>query len=137
MMKLKTVLTVSAIYQGIIGLGMMLVPRQFGIGAVPVDATPALIAFLRIFGGPMLGIAVLNWLTRRAGPSTARNAVVLANIVGFGCVTLVDVWGVFTGSARSIAKLFLVIHLLLTVAFVVAWRRDKIERIRGNDGSTN
>jgi uncharacterized membrane protein len=137
MMKLKTVLTVSAIYQGIIGLGMMLVPRQFGIGAVPVDATPALIAFLRIFGGPMLGIAVLNWLTRRAGPSTARNAVVLANIVGFGCVTLVDVWGVSTGSARSIAKLFLVIHLLLTVAFVVAWRRDKIERIRGNDGSTN
>ena len=137
MMKLKTVLTVSAIYQGIIGLGMMLVPRQFGIGAVPVDASPALIAFLRIFGGPMLGIAVLNWLTRRAGPSTARNAVVLANIVGFGCVTLVDVWGVSTGSARSIAKLFLVIHLLLTVAFVVAWRRDKIERIRGNDGSTN
>ena len=137
MMKLKTVLTVSAIYQGIIGLGMMLVPRQFGIGAVPVDASPALIAFLRIFGGPMLGIAVLNWLTRRAGPSTARNAVVLANIVGFGCVTLVDVWGVFTGSARSIAKLFLVVHLLLTVAFVVAWRRDKIERIRGNDGSTN
>lgn len=85
----------------------------------------------------MLGIAVLNWMTRTAEPSTARNAIILANIVGFGCVTLVDVWGVFTGSARSIAKLFLVIHLLLTVAFVVAWRRDKIERIRGNDGSTN
>ena len=136
-MKLKTVLTVSAIYQGVIGLGMMLVPRQFGIDAVPVDASPALIAFLRIFGGPMLGIAVLNWMTRTAEPSTARNAIILANIVGFGCVTLVDVWGVFTGSARSIAKLFLVIHLLLTVAFVVAWRRDKIERIRGNDGSTN
>jgi hypothetical protein len=128
-MKLKAVLTVSAIYQGIVGLGMMLAPRQFGIDAVPVDATPALIAFLRIFGGPMLGIAVLNWMARKAEPSTARNAIILANIVGFGCVTLMDVWGVFTGGARSIAKLFLLIHLLLTVAFVVAWRSNKMERI--------
>jgi len=132
-MKLKAVLTVSAIYQGVVGLGMMLAPRQFGIDAVPVDATPALIAFLRIFGGPMLGIAVLNWMARNAQPSTARNAIILANIVGFGCVTLMDVWGVFTGGARSIAKLFLLIHLLLTVAFVVAWRSNKMERIREND----
>jgi len=121
-MKLKTVLTVSAIYQAFVGLGMMLAPRQFGIDAVPADASPALIAFLRIFGGPMLGIAVLNWMARNAEPSTARNAVVLGNIVGFGCVTLVDVWSVFAGSARPIAKVFLVIHVLLTVAFVMAWR---------------
>ena len=121
-MKLKTVLTVSAIYLAIVGVGMMLTPRQFGIDAVPPDAPPALIAFLRIFGGPMLGIAVLNWMARNAEPSTARNAIILANIVGFGCVTLMDVWGVFAGGARPIAKLFLVIHLLLTAAFVVAWR---------------
>jgi hypothetical protein len=31
-----------------------------------------------------------------------------------------DVWGVFTGGARPIAKPFLVIHMLLTAAFVVA-----------------
>ena len=123
-MKLKAVLTVSAIYQAIVGVGMMLAPRQFGIDAVPPDASPALIAFLRIFGGPMLGIAVLNWMARNAEPSTARNAIVLANIVGFGCVALMDVWGVFAGSARPIAKLFLVIHLLLTAAFVVAWRTN-------------
>ena len=121
-MQLKVVLTASAIYQAIIGIGMMLVPRQFGIDAVPPDASPALIAFLRIFGGPMLGIAVLNWMARNAEPSTARNAIVLANIVGFGCVTLTDMWGVLTGGARPIAKLFLVIHLLLTAAFIGAWR---------------
>ena len=68
-MKLKAVLTVSAIYQAIVGVGMILVPRQFGIDAVPPDASPALIAFLRIFGGPMLGIAVLNgWLGTRSLP---------------------------------------------------------------------
>lgn len=127
-MQLKAVLTVSAIYQAIIGVGMMLAPRQFGIDAIPADATPALIAFLRIFGGPMVGIAVLNWLARNLAPSPALNAIVLANIVGFGCVTTMDVWGVFSGDARPIAKVFLVIHALLTFAFVVAWRTNQRSR---------
>ena len=121
-MKLKTVLTVSAIYLAVLGVGFMLVPLQIGIDAVPPDATPALIAYLRIFGGPVLGVAVLNWLARKAEPSAARNAIILGNIVGFGCVTLMDVWGVFSGGARPVAKLFLVIHLLMTIAFVVAGR---------------
>ena len=119
-MNLKVVLTVSAIYLAVLGVGFMFAPQQIGIDAVPADASPALIAYLRIFGGPILGIAVLNWMARNAEPSAARNAIVLANIVGFGCVTFMDVWGVFSGGARPVAKLFLVIHLLMTVAFVVA-----------------
>ena len=121
-MKLKAVLTVSSIYLAVLGVGFMLAPQEIGIDAVPADASPALVAYLRIFGGPILGIAVLNWLARNAEPSAARNAIVLGNIVGFGCVTLMDVWGVFSGGARPVAKLFLVIHLLMTVAFVVAGR---------------
>lgn len=121
-MKLKQVLTVSAIYLAGLGLGFMFAPRQIGIDAVPADASPALLAYLRIFGGPFLGIAVMNLLARNAQPSPARNAIVIGNIVGFACVTANDIWGVFGGTARPIAKLFLVIHLLLTVAFVVAGR---------------
>lgn len=119
-MNLKGVLTIAAIYQAIIALGMMLVPRQFGIDAVPVNASPALIAFLRIFGGPLAGIAVLNWMARKLEPSPALKAIVLGNIVGFGCITILDVVSVWNGSARPVAKVFLVIHLALTVAFIVA-----------------
>ena len=121
-MKLKAVLTVSAIYLAVLGAGFMLFPRQVGIDAVPADASSELIAYLRVFGGPFLGIAVLNWLARNAEPSTARNAILLANVVGFGCAASMDVWGVFGGGARSVAKVFLVIHVLMTIAFVVAWR---------------
>jgi hypothetical protein len=124
-MKLKTALTLSAIYLGALGIGFMLVPRQIGIEAVPADASPALIAYLRIFGGPLVGIAVLNWLSRNAPPSATLDAVVLANIVGFGCVASMDIWGVFSGDARQVAKLFLVIHLLMTLAFVLAWRSGR------------
>ena len=121
-MKLKTVLTVSSIYLGLIGIGLLLFPRQFGIDAVPPDASPALLALLRLLGGPMVGIAVMNWLARDAEPSATRNAIVTGNLVGFALVTANDVWGVSSGEARPQARVFLVIHLLLTVAFVLARR---------------
>jgi hypothetical protein len=124
-MNLKALLTISAIYLGVLGIGFMVAPRQIGIDAVPSDASPALLAYLRIFGGPMVGIAVLNWMARNAEPSTARDAIILANLVGFACVTSMDLWGVFSGAARPVAKLFLVIHLLMTVGFVLAWRASR------------
>jgi hypothetical protein len=37
-------------------------------------------------------------------------------------VTSMDAWGVFSGNARPVAKLFLLIHLLMTVACVLAGR---------------
>jgi hypothetical protein len=123
-MNLKALLIAAAIYEGLIGLGMIFVPRQFGVDAVPADASPALIAFLRIFGGPLVGIAVLNWMARNEPPSTARNAILAANMVGFSCVALSDVVDVSTGGARPIAKLFLVIHSLFAVAFILAWRAN-------------
>jgi hypothetical protein len=61
-MSLKTLLTISAIYLGVLGVGFMLAPRQLGIDAVPPDASPTLLSYLRVFGGPMVGIGVLNWL---------------------------------------------------------------------------
>ena len=76
----------------LVGIGLMFVPHQFGIGAVPADASPALIAFLRIFGGPCIGIAVLNWVARDAEPSSARNAIILGDLVGFACAAASDVW---------------------------------------------
>ena len=116
---LKLTLGLSAIYLAIVGLALVFAPLQFGIGAVPRDASPELIALLKLLGGPLLGIAVLNWMTRNAAPSTTRDAVILANIVGFGVVAANDVWSVLSGEAREIAKLFLAVHLLFTAAFVV------------------
>ncbi|TCU10092.1 hypothetical protein [Rhizobium sullae] len=118
----KLTLTLSALYMALAGLALMLCPMQFGRGAVPTDAAPELLALLRLLGGPFLGIAVLNWLSRNAEHSMLR-VVLLANIVGFGVVAANDIWGVASGEARDIAKLFLVIHLLFTLAFVMAAAR--------------
>jgi hypothetical protein len=112
----------SAFYLAAIGLALLIVPLRFGIGAVPPDASPQLVALLRLLGGPFLGIAVLNWLSRNEEPS-ALKPVLLANIIGFAAVAANDVWGVATGEARELAKVFLPIHLLFTLAFIVAATR--------------
>ena len=121
---IRTTLVLSAAYLAAIGLALLLVPLRFGIGAVPADASPELVALLRLLGGPFLGIAVLNWLSRDAQPSPARRAVLLANLVGFGTVALNDVWGVASGEARELAKVFMIVHALFALAFAAAcWRR--------------
>ena len=119
----KATLVLSAIYLALVGIGLMIFPLQFGVGAVPEDASSELIALLRLFGGPFLGIAVLNWLSRDSGRPALR-AVLLANLVGFGAVAANDVWGVATGEAREAAKIFLVVHLAFAIAFLVAVRRN-------------
>jgi len=113
----KPIFTTSAIYLTAVGLALMTVPLQFGRGAVPANAAPELIALLRLLGGPFLGIAVLNWLSRDTDPATIR-PIVLANLVGFGAVVANDAWGVASGDAREIAKIFLLIHALFAAAFV-------------------
>jgi hypothetical protein len=119
---LKLTLTLSSIYLAAVGLALIFVPLQFGIGAVPPDASPQLIALLRLLGGPFLGIAVLNWLSRDAETSAALRPVLIANIIGFGAVAANDLWGVATGESREIARIFLVVHLLFTLAFVMIAR---------------
>ena len=120
---LKPLLVSAAIYLAAIGLALIFVPVQFGVEAVPEDASTELIALLRLLGGPLLGIAVLNFMSRNAEPASIRSTVLLANVIGFAAVTANDMWSVFTGEARDLAKVFLVVHLSFAIAFTFAWLR--------------
>ena len=122
-MELSILLSIAAIYMALVGLGFIFAPQAIGIGAVPTDASATLIAYLRLFGSPFLGIAVLNWTARNAEPSTARDAIILGNMVGFGAIAALDVWGLFSG-ARQLTKVFAIIHLLFAVAFIWVGRRS-------------
>jgi hypothetical protein len=117
----RPTLIVSAVYLALVGIGLLIFPLQFGVGAVPNDASPQLIALLRLLGGPFLGIAILNWLSRNSAPSAIR-AVLLANLVGFGIVAANDVLSVSLGEAREAAKYFLFVHLAFATAFLLVLR---------------
>ncbi len=119
---IRVTLVLSALYLAAVGIGLMFFPLAFGRGAVPADASPELISLVRLLGGPFLGIAALNWLSRDQRPA-ALGSVLLANLIGFGAVALNDLWGVATGEAREIAKVFLVIHAGFALAFALMVRR--------------
>ena len=127
-MKLRILLRIAAIYMALVGLGLIFAPRAFGVGAVPADASTALIAFLRLWGSPLLGIAVLNWTARDAEPSTTRDAIILGNIVGFAAIAAVDVWG-SVGGGRPVHQVFAAVHLLFAAAFI--WTRRSSLSTRG------
>ncbi len=118
---LKLTLTASAIYLALVGVGLMFFPLWFGVGAVPADATPELVALLRLLGGPFLGIAALNWLSRNSDRSLLK-PVLLANFIGFGAVAANDLIGIATGQSRDLAKIFVVIHLVFALLFGLAAR---------------
>lgn len=122
-MKLSTLLGIASFYMAIVGLGFILAPHAFGRGAVPVDASAALIAYLRLWGSPLLGIGVLDWMARKEGPSVARNAIIAGNIVGFAVITSLDAWGLFNG-ARPVTKVFVIVHFLFTLAFILIARKN-------------
>jgi hypothetical protein len=123
--ELCILLSIAAIYMALVGLGLIFAPQAFGVGAVPTDAAAALIAYLRLWGSPLLGIAVVNWTARNAEPSTARHAIILGNIVGFAAIAALDVWGSFFSGGRPVTKVFALIHLLFAVAFIWVGRRQR------------
>jgi len=115
-MKLSWLLTISAIYLALVGLGFLFAPTAIMFGTVPADASAALIANLRGVASTFLGIAVLDWMARNAGPSPARNAIVLANTVGFGLAGILDVLAVVSGGpAMELGPA--IINLIIAIAF--------------------
>ena len=121
----KVLLTAAAVYLGAIGAALLIVPLRFGVNAVPDDASSELVSLLRLLGAPFLGIAVLDWMSRRLQTPELRNTVLLANLVGFGLVAANDVVGVVTGDARDLARVFVVVHLAFAATFAVAWARAR------------
>ena len=121
-MKTNVLLMAAAIYLALVGLGFLLVPGIMVFGAL--GATPTIIiAELRQYGGALLGIAVLNWGTRKSEASIVMNGVFLGNTVGFGLVAIGGVLRQLSG-ALPIGWAFVVINALFAIAFFVVGRAN-------------
>jgi hypothetical protein len=129
LMKLNLLLSISAIYLALLGVGFLFAPEALGFGVVPVGAAAALLAYLRTPASAFIGIGVLNWMARDAEPSTARNAIVMANAVGLGLSVVITVWGLLSG-APIITGVFAIINLLLAIGFFWFGRMTNTDRPR-------
>jgi len=120
-MKPKLLFTLSAIYLGLAGLGVLISPAAvMGLGA---GASIHLIAQARIQASLYIGIAVLNWFTRSAEPSKARDAIFLGNTVIFGLMAILFSMLMFTGEPMT-GWVIVAIALFFAVAFFVTGRAN-------------
>ena len=115
-MRLNILFVISAIYLALVGLGFLFAPTALMFGTVGPEASAALIANLRGPASTFIAIALLNWLARNAEASKTRDAIVLANIVGFALAGVSDVLAVVSG-APSIELVPAIINLVIVVAF--------------------
>jgi hypothetical protein len=120
-MKLKVVFIISAVYMALIGIGHLFAPVAMSAGVIPADASAGVVAFLRHYSAIFLAIAVMNWMVRNAEPSSARNAIVLANIILFAFSAVLDVAAVISGAGMT-GLVPASMNLVVAVLFVWAAR---------------
>ena len=120
-MKLNLLLSISALFMALVGLGYLVVPATMQFGTLNAGASDALLANLRVVSSTFMGIAVVNWLARNSEPSTALTAIIIANIVGFGLAAALDVFAVIVGGP-VIQLLPAAISLLFALAFAWVWQ---------------
>ncbi len=120
-MKLNVIFIIAAVYMALIGIGHLFAPVAMSAGVVPADASSGLIAFLRHYAALFMAIAVMNWIARNSEASTARNAIVLANIVAFGLAAILDVLAVVSGAGVT-GLVPATINLVIAIAFFWAGR---------------
>lgn len=120
-MKLKVIFIIATIYMALIGIGHLFAPVAMSAGVVPADASAGLVAFLRHYSALFIAIAVMDWMARNAEASSARDAIVVANIITFGLAAVLDVLAVLSGAGAA-GLVPASINLLIAAGFIWAGR---------------
>jgi uncharacterized membrane-anchored protein YitT (DUF2179 family) len=121
-MKPKLVLTIAAIYLGLVGLGLLVAPT-FMVLDLPDEASPLLVSQLRAMSDVFIGVAVIDWAARNAEASRALNAIFLGNIAGFGLSVLLGL-GVSLTGGQVVSWVFTALSLVCAVGFIVVGRAN-------------
>ncbi len=117
-MNLKIPFVISSVYMALVAIGHLVAPVEMSAGVVPPDASSGMVAFLRHYGALFVGMAVVNWMARNEEASSARKAIVSANVMVFGLGATLDVVAVVSGAGLA-GLVPASINLAIATAFVV------------------
>ncbi len=112
-MKLKTLLVVSAVLSGILGIAFLVIPGMFMsfLGEMG-SATPT-----QVLGANFIGFAVLNYFARNVQDVEALRSIVLANLVSDVLGLILGVYAQLTSGGMWFGWLSIAIYLLLVLGF--------------------
>ncbi|MGD0753955.1 MAG: hypothetical protein ABR927_02750 [Bacteroidales bacterium] len=115
-MKLKTLMIINAIVAIVFGVTFVIVPAHV-YSLYDITADKQLIYMGQLFGGTLIGFALLTWMARNATDSDARRAIVYslfaADCIGF----VVALIGQISNVVNALGWLTVAIYLLLALGF--------------------
>ena len=124
--KLNVMFTISAAFLLFVGLGLTIMTTTM-LGMIGLDANPASIHFAKAGGSALIGVAVMTWLARNAGPSQVRNALTLGLTLLFLLEGIEYLRGIFTGSLGLMGWIVGGMWLILFVFMALAGRSAMAE----------
>ena len=115
-MKLKTLMIINAIVAIVFGVIFVIVPAQV-YSLYDITANEQLIYMGRLFGGTLIGFALLTWMARNATDSDARRAIVLALFISECIGFIVTLIGQINNVVNVLGWSSVAIYLLLALGF--------------------
>jgi DMSO reductase anchor subunit len=115
-MKLKTLMIINAIVAIVFGVIFVIVPAQV-YSLYDITANEHLIYMGRLFGGTLIGFALLTWMARNATDSDARRAIVLALFISECIGFIVTLIGQINNVVNVLGWSSVAIYLLLALGF--------------------
>jgi hypothetical protein len=115
-MKLSTLMVINSIIAFVFGIAFVVIPWQV-LSLYGTQPSPELNYVSQLFGGALLGFAVLTWTARNAGESDARKAIVKALFIGDGVGFIVALIAQLNNVVNNLGWSTVVIYLLLAIGF--------------------
>ena len=120
-MKPKLLLTLAAMFWAIPGIIGLVVPNM---AVNDPNASAALSASIRSSAALYIALAVLDWLARDVEASKARNAIFVANVVGYGLSGIFLVVVALMPGASPSGWVIAGITLFFAAAFILVGRAN-------------
>ena len=114
---MKAFLSVASLLIAALGCAWLFLPEAM-LGRWGVSTDPVGVFMGRRYGTMLLGYAVILWLTRAAGPSAARTAILAGGAFATSCITLVSIGGILGGTVGSGAWISAAVEALLACGFL-------------------
>jgi hypothetical protein len=115
-MKLKTLMIINSIVAIVFGVLFVIVPAHV-YSLYDITADEQLVYMGRLFGGALIGFALLTWIARNAPDSDARRAIVYALFTADAIGFVVALIGQLHNVVNVLGWSTVVIYLLLALCF--------------------
>ena len=114
-MKLKTLFSITAVL--FIAWGLVMLFGNFIVSAMNLTPTAVEIYLARAGATLLIGMGVMAWLSRAAGPSPARDAVVVGFVVANSLAVVVGLIAILDGTAPPAGWIGVALNALLALGF--------------------